>query len=136
MDLIGAVRARLRADAAVTAIVTAETGRIAVVTRPQAGKLPAITLQTISQPRAETMKGLETLRFARVQVDCWATSSVEASRLADAAVAALQPRAAAEGWSFLPASVEGPRDLGEEVAGLGFVHRKSIDFRIRARPVA
>jgi hypothetical protein len=49
-------------------------------------------------------------------------------------VAALEDGGSVAGWRFLPATVEGPRDLGEDVTGVGFVHRKQIDFLIRARP--
>lgn len=130
MDLQAGLRARLLADSAVAAIVGA---RIYWVDRPQETTYPAITLQTISDPRPEHLKGFDGARATRVQVDCWAKGAAGygvALSLARAVIAAISPPATVSGKRFGRGSVEGQRDLGETVTDGSFVHRQSVDFSI------
>lgn len=67
-------------------IVTAVSigGRMYPETLPQMPTLPAITYQVISEWRRPTMHGTDALPRTRVQVDCWAKTSLEARAIADA----------------------------------------------------
>lgn len=127
MDFQTGVRARLLADDTVTAIAAT---RIYWVERPQKTALPAITLQTVSDPRPEHLKGPEGARGTRIQCDCWAESYGSALSLARAVIAALRPPATVSDKKFGNARVEGQRDLGESVTDGTFIHRQSMDFII------
>jgi hypothetical protein len=72
---------RLLADAGLAALVGS---RVDWLKRPQAGALPAITLQVTSSPYTYTMKGRTKLVDRQVQMDSWAADypTVEAVRLA------------------------------------------------------
>ncbi|AMK19333.1 tail completion protein gp17 [Sphingobium sp. MI1205] len=127
MDFHAGLRARLLADSGVAAIVGT---RVSWLERPQGAALPAITLQVISDPRPQHLKGLDGARGTRVQLDCWAASFAQALALARAAIATLQPPTTIEGKKFGNARIDGQRDLGETAAGGAFVHRQSVDLFI------
>lgn len=144
MDLEGALRARLIAAAPVAALVAAyapsggaPTKAVYLVNRPQGSPLPPgqgdITLTVISDSREQHMKGFQELQFARVQVDCRASSYATAKALAEAVIAAAVPPAILNGINFRRASVTPPRDLGEQVA-TAFIHRKQLDLIIPYSP--
>lgn len=127
MDFQSGVRARLLADSTVSGIVGT---RIDWVNRPQKAALPAISLQTVSDPRSEHLKGFDGARETRVQCDCWAATYSAALALARAAIAALKSPATISGKKFGNARVDAQRDLGENVADGNFIHRQSVDFII------
>lgn len=127
MDFQTGVRARLLADATVAAIIGA---RVDWVERPQKSALPAISLQTISDPRPLHLKGMDGARSTRVQCDCWAATYAAALALARAVIAALSPPATISGKKFGHAQVDSQRDLGEALADGSFVHRQSVDFLV------
>lgn len=127
MDFQTGVRARLLADDAVAAVAAT---RIYWVERPQKSALPAITLQTVSDPRPDHLKGPDGARGTRIQCDCWAESYASALSLARAVIAALQSPATIEDKKFGNARVEGQRDLGESVTDGTFIHRQSVDLII------
>lgn len=126
MDMQSGLRARLLAD---TTVAAATAGRVFWVQRPQATALPAITLQTISDPRPDHLQGFDAARATRVQLDCWASSFDAALTLARAAIATLAAPENISGKQFGPARVDGQRDLGEDVNGT-FVHRQSVDLLV------
>lgn len=68
--------------------------------RVQDAPLPAITLETINDPRPQHFKGFQATRGTRVQVNCWAGSRAAAVQLRDAALAALVSPAEAGGVRF------------------------------------
>ena len=126
MDLQSGLRARLLAAGPVAAAVGT---RVSWVTRPQSTGVPAITLQTISDARPEHLKGLDSARETRVQLDCWAATYASALSLARACIAALSGPATISGKRFGNTRVDGQRDLGEDVNGT-FLHRQSVDLLI------
>ncbi|GLT01804.1 hypothetical protein GCM10007897_32020 [Sphingobium jiangsuense] len=134
MDFQAGLLARLLADPAVSGIAGT---RVHWLDRPQAEALPAISLQVISDPRPQHLKGFDGARDTTVQVDCWAASYGEALALARASIAALAPPATISGKRFGGTQVIGQRDLGETVGGVGsrsggtFIHRQSVDFLVR-----
>jgi len=122
-DFQAGVRSRLIAAA------TSAGSRIYWVERPQLSALPAVTLQTISDPRPQHLKGLDGARPTRVQVDCWAATYAVALALARACIGALQPPTILAGKKFGQATIEGQRDLGEDQNGT-LIHRQSVDLII------
>lgn len=128
MDMQAGLRARLLADGDVASMVGA---RIYWVERPQAADLPAITLQVISDPRPQHLKGLEGARGTTIQCDCWAATYASALTLARAVIAALLPPATVEDKKFGGAQITGQRDLSETADSGPSIHRQSVDFIIR-----
>jgi hypothetical protein len=128
MDFEGALRARLLSAAPVVALVAdwRDTKAIYWVDRPQASALPAITLQTIDDDRAQHMGGFQSMQRALVQVDIWAATYAAGKALKEAVIAALVPAASGNGIDFRRAFVRG-RDLSEQTE-TQFVHRPSLDF--------
>lgn len=122
-DFQSALRGRLIAAA------TPAGSRVSWVQRPQASALPAITLQVVSDPRPQHLKGLQGTRATRVQVDCWADSYGGALAIARACIAALQAPTTFAGKQFGNAEVFGQIDLGEDANG-SFVHRQAVDLNI------
>jgi hypothetical protein len=121
MDMQGALRARI------TGASTTAGTRVYWVDRPQASALPAVTLQTISDPRPQHLKGFHPLRETRVQVDCWADSYAAAKTLLEAVVAAVVPENTGNGIRFDRALVDNTDDGGER-AGDKFIHRQRADL--------
>lgn len=128
-DFASALHARLTADPQVAASVSM---RVYWVNRPQNSDLPAIRLQTISDPRPEHLNGYDGARVVRVQADCFATTYGGARQLAEKVIAAVSAPATAGGIVFGHTKAEGPRDLGEDTAS-GFVHRASVDLLVEHR---
>jgi hypothetical protein len=126
MDMAGALRARLLAAPAVTALVGQ---RVYWVDRPQTTGLPAITLQLVSEGRPQHMGGFDGLFDARVQVDIWSESHAEAWVISEAVIAAIIPEQTGNGISFSRAFLDARRDLGERIE-TKFVHRTSLDLLI------
>lgn len=121
MDMQGALRARI------TGAATTAGTRVYWVDRPQAAALPAVTLQTISDPRPQHLKGFDELRRTLVQIDCWATTHIAAATLKEAVLAAVVPENTSNGIRFDRAIVESSND-GGEMAGNVFVFRERIDL--------
>ena len=128
-DFATALRARLIADADVTAVVGTKVYWGVV---PQATALPYIRLQTISDPRDEHLKGYDGARVTRVQADCFAASYGTARGLAEDVIIAVALPETSGGVQFGRVKAEGPRDLGEDTAN-GYVHRASLDLLVEHR---
>jgi len=83
----------LRADAGIQALVgngdSPETYRIFQELLPQEVTYPALSYQRISAPHALTLDGIDTFTPVRIQIDCHAKSSSDASGLAAALNTAL-----------------------------------------------
>lgn len=111
----------LKSQAAVTALVST---RITPMPLPQGSTLPAITYWLISTPREYVQTGRAGLARARVQIDVWASTYLEAQTVAEAVVTAF------DGWHDTlgnVAFVEGPRDGYETDTKL---YRKLLDVTI------
>lgn len=126
MDMQTALRTRLMADAPIAAVAGT---RIDWMERPQGNPLPSITLQTISDPRPQHLKGFQRLRETRVQVDCWADDYATARALAELVITAAVPATIVDDVRFDRAMVEGPRDLTNE-NDVGAIKRASLDLFI------
>lgn len=120
------LRTRLKNDATVSGIVGT---RIDWVERPQAKALPAMTLQTISDPRPQHMGGDQATRQTLIQMDSWAESYKAARDLANAGIACLESGADVSSVRFLRSFVDGDRDLSERT-DTQTIYRVSVDLRI------
>jgi hypothetical protein len=121
MDMQGALRARI------TGASTTAGTRVYWVDRPQAASLPAVTLQVISDLREQHLKGFQSIRETRVQIDCWADTYAQVTALKEAVLAAVVPEQTGNGIRFHRAIIDGERDLGERTE-TKFIHRASVDL--------
>jgi hypothetical protein len=126
-DLQSALYRRLSSDTAVAALVGT---RIYWTNVPQGAALPYIRLQTISDPRPQHLRGYQGSRVTRVQADVFSSSYAAARSASEAVITATALPATVEGVKFGRSSATGPRDFGEDVDGLGHVHRLSTDLLI------
>lgn len=124
-DFSSALRTRLQTNAGVSAMVGVKVFRGIV---PEGTALPYIRMQVVSDPRPEHLKGYDSARVSRVQVDCFAASYGQARDIADRVIAATITPGITEGIHFGRIKAEGPRDLGEDVPGKGYFHRASLDL--------
>lgn len=128
MGLETALSARLMDDADYRG---AMSGRIDWMRRP--GRiLPATTLQIISDPRPQHMKGFQT-RQTRVQLDIWSASPKQAAELREHAIAILTPSTRIDGVHFQRALIANVRpgmdqEGATEGQPQGELYRESIDF--------
>ncbi len=120
-----ALRARLIGAGPIAAIVGTQVFWTIV---PQGRGLPYLRLQVVSDPRPGHLKGFDAARQTRVQCDCFAPTYALARQLADLVVATAAPPATVDGVRFGHTGAAGPRDLGEDVEGFGYVHRASLDL--------
>ena len=131
MDWQGAMLARLRAAAGVTALVGARTYWEQA---PQNTARPYVTLLDVTQLRPQTLKDWD-LEAARVQVDVWANTYAEKQTVMEAVLAALVPGITANGHKFQRADIAlGPRDIAGERDGTTPVFRKTADLIIHHKP--
>lgn len=129
-DFATALRARLIADASVSAVTTTiHWGQV-----PQGKSPPYVRLVTISDPRPQHLKGYDARRVTRVQCDCFAETYEAARNLATRVVTALERPRTVGGVQFGRIKAEGPRDLGEDVPGEGYRHRASLDLLVEHKP--
>ena len=105
--------------------------RVTWIRRAQAGMLPAAVLTLISQVRSAHLGGADDMIVSRVQIDCYAMRHDQALTLAAAMRAALIGPAEVGGVMFWRGEQNGLRDLGEDIDGVGFVHRASLDLILR-----
>ena len=126
MEMQGALRARILADAGVSALAGT---KVTWVTRPQSSTLPAVVLQTISDGRPQHLKGFNALRDTRVQIDCWAATYDASKQLSEAVIAAAVPQNTSNGIIFNRAMVDAVDD-GGEVVGTAFIYRVRVDLII------
>jgi hypothetical protein len=126
MDWQGALLARLRAAAGVTALVGAKTYW---ENAPQGVARPYVTLLDVTQLRPQTLKGWD-LEAARVQIDVWTDTYASKQAIMEAVLAALVPGGTFNGNTFQRADIDlGPRDIPER-DGDTIIFRKSADLII------
>lgn len=119
-----ALLGRLKADLALAARVGA---RIYWQSRPQGDPLPGITLQVISDPRPQHMKGFHDLRATRVQADVWGATEKDVAEIVELLVAAVAPEKVQGDTRFDRSFVDGGRDLPERL-GDQTINRTSLDL--------
>lgn len=124
MDVEAAIRTRLLTDAMLPHYIG---DRVSWIDRPRGEDYPAITLQVISETRAQHLKGFHPLQQIIVQLDIWARTHLAGKVIKDAVLEALIPEATIEGVKFLRAFATA-RDLSEKPPGEPTVFRPCIDF--------
>lgn len=130
-----ALVARLRATAAIAALVGTTNSRPAIdwIERPEV--LPAITLQDVTSGRDYTHGGATDLERPIVQIDCWAGTYGEAKLIARAVIAEMETQETVSGTAFGFSFVEASRSMDPEDLGGGIkVFRQSLDFRVWFQP--
>lgn len=127
-----ALRERLRADAALTALVNGN--RINWTTRRQASGLPAITLSTISDITDSHYEGDISLRKTRVQMDVWASTTDEAVAISELAYLAIRDPQTGNGIHFQRVFREGPDDWGNQTE-TDFVAWAKTELQVHWAPV-
>lgn len=95
---------------------------------PQGAARPYVRMQTVTDERPEHIEGYDAARRTRVQVDVFADKYSEARAASETIIAAVADPATVSGVKFGRTKAEGPRDLGEDVDGVGYVHRLSMDL--------
>lgn len=95
---------------------------------PQGKARPYVRMNVVSDPRPEHLTGYQRTRITRVQVDVFGPSYEESRSVSEAIIAAVANPATVEGIKFGRTKAKGPRDLGEDVTGVGYVHRLSTDL--------
>ena len=95
---------------------------------PQGAAMPYLRMQTVSDPRPQHLQGYQSFRETRVQVDIFSRFYGEARGIAEGIIAEMADPKTVAGVKFGRVRAEGPRDLGEDVEGVGFVHRLSLDL--------
>ena len=122
------LRTRLLGAAAVAAIVAT---RVTWGDRPQGKTLPAIILLMVSAGREYHHGGADELHETRVQVDCWATSHLQATQLGAAVVAELETAETVGSTEFGKSLLAAERDVqAESLDGGGTAYRRSLDFMV------
>lgn len=126
---------RLRASAAITALVGTANGRPAIDWVERADVLPSISLQDIAPGREYDMDGAIDLTEPLVQIDCWAVSYGAAKLLARAVIAELEQPATVGGIAFQKGFLAASRAMNPGDLGSGIkVFRQSLDFRLFNTP--
>lgn len=126
---------RLRAAAAIAALVGTFKGRPAVdwIERPEV--LSAVTLQDIAPGRLYNFDGVRSLEEPVVQIDCWAKTYGAAKLLARAITTELEQAATVGGIAFQNGFLEDSRAMNPEDLASGIkVFRQSLDFRLFFTP--
>lgn len=96
--------------------------------------LPAITMQTVADPRPQHYKGFQSSRPTNVQVDVWSGSEEEAAALRELLIVHLTPAATVGTVRFQRAmvlNVRGGAEPEQSVQGQrprSELYRESIDF--------
>lgn len=131
MDWQGALLARLRANAGVTALISTKSYWEQA---PQPTTRPYVTLLDVTELRPQILNGWD-LEAARVQIDVWANSYTSKNDIMEAVLAALVPGHTTSGHIFQRADVAmGPRDIAGERDGTTPVFRKTADLIIHHKP--
>lgn len=130
-DFATALRTKILAAAPVAAIVGTKVFPVIVA---QNTPLPYVRYQVISDDRPQHLQGYESARTSRVQFDCFAATYIVARDLAAKIIAAVEMPGATSGIHFGRVKAEGPRDLGEEIAG-AWIYRTSLDLLVEHKVV-
>ncbi len=95
---------------------------------PQGAAMPYLRMSTISDERPQHLAGYDSSRITRVQIDVFSRSYAEARSISESIISAVAQPGTVAGVNFGRTKAEGPRDLGEDVEGVGYVHRLSLDL--------
>lgn len=140
VDVFGAVRAYILADATVAGLIGTRLYPIKV---PQAGTFPAATMQKITEPRFGHLRGGGALAAPRYQIDAWTRESFTGSQALAKAIrdrisgfaGVLEDSTESPATSYLvKIRFDDSRDMFEPDVNGGY-YRTSTDYVIWHRPV-
>lgn len=132
MALTAVIRDALRSSTDIQPLVAQRVYRDE---RPAGDPLPAIVLLLISDPRPRTYSGQQSLRSARVQIDCLADSRGLADAIGEALIAAVDGHALADRPSIESARIINVRnDSSRLVAATSTTFRTAIDLMVWHHP--
>ena len=127
---------RLRATAAIAALVGTENSRPAINWIERGETLPSVTLQDVSSGRRYAQDGPIDLENPMIQMDCWATTYGAAKLLARAVRDEMETSETVSGIEFVESFLVAERDMTPEDLGSGIkVFRVSLDFSVWFTPV-
>lgn len=112
------------------------SGRVYRDERPQTSGLPAVRMQVISDERPVTYEGRQTGRPTRVQFDCMGTERSQADQVAEAVIAAVEPRQIFNATKFVGAFVDGSRTYSDRAADGPVTYVTSLDMIVWHQPAA
>jgi hypothetical protein len=122
----GALLARLRAAASVTALIGPASYW---ENAPQKIARPYVTLLDVTEMRPQLLKAWD-LEAARVQIDVWTDGYTLKNTIMEAVLEAIVPGGTSNGHTFQRADIAlGPRDIPER-DGDTIIFRKSADLII------
>jgi hypothetical protein len=131
--------ARLRGDAALTALLGVKGSRSAIdwVARPDSGSLPAVTLTEVTSLPIYAAEGQADAISAIIQVDVWSESVLDGVEAMDRIVAILSVDATQADTQFCRAFLNGgPRNMDlADLSGGARVHHRTADFQFYHRPI-
>lgn len=120
-----ALRSRIKQDAGVAALCQ----QVDWTTRPQGSKMPAIVLTLVSDGRPQHLKGNQSIRQTRVQIDVLATTAVQKWALTEAVIKAIEGPFEQEGVQFARSFIDTVTDRSTST-DTAFVHVDKIDVLI------
>lgn len=126
----GALLARLRAAAGVTALIGAKSYWEET---PQGTVRPYVTLFEVPSPKPQTLTDWD-LRELSVQIDVWTDDYTSKNLIMDAVLDALVPGHTTNGYTFQRADVSILGDVAGERDGTTPVKRKMAWLKIHYRP--
>jgi hypothetical protein len=129
------LKTRLRATAAITALVGTVNSRAAIdwIERPEV--LPALTMQDITAGRLYAHDGAAGLKNPVIQFDCWGTTYLAAKLLARAVIAEMETAETVGTTKFDNSFLVASRAMDPEYLGSGIkVFRQSLDFSVWHSP--
>lgn len=125
VDFVIALRGRIVAAPAVS---TSLGSRLYPVNKvPQNAAKPYAYYQVISDPRPEHLKGYDSARQSRIQIDIVADDYATARAIGENIIETVAVPGTHGGIRFGRTKAEGPRDLSEETAS-GTISRASLDL--------
>lgn len=123
-DFATALRARLIADAAVSAVTTQiHWGQV-----PQGKALPYVRLTVVSDPRPEHLKGYDSARQVRVQASIFSQNYGQARQLGAKIIRAVQNPWSAAGGKVGRVKGEGPTDGPSDDSPDGLIHHQIVQL--------
>lgn len=122
-----ALTARLLADSGLSAVID---DHVSWGVRPQGEALPGIVLNQVTAGRRYNHSGFDGLTAPRLQVDCYASTQLQAQQVGDLVVAAIEPAATVSGVDFGEAFLEAGRDMpAVDLPGGTRAFRHMLEFR-------
>lgn len=122
----------LRSKIAIDSGVSAKVAKASIAwgDRPQASKLPAITLEIVAAGEDQHMLGTQALQRTMVQADVWSLDRLVARDVRLALVAAVVPLANVGDTRFARSFVVAKSTSFEQLESGSVIYRERVDFDV------